>query len=100
MDTVKEIVHREVSSYVGRGANGYSYLVANPEQTDWTVVFVLNIDGQRVVRSGLIVRLWKESILIEQDTNEPPLVEALVQAGIPRSQIILAYAGEPVPESV
>jgi hypothetical protein len=100
MDTLKETVHREVSGYVGRGANGYSYLVANPEQTDWTVVFVLTIDGQRVVRSGLIVRLWKESVLIEQDTNEPPLVDALVQAGVPRSRIILAYAGEPVPETV
>src|SRR5260221_7369860 len=100
MDTLKEIVDREVRSYVGHGVNGYSYLIANPDQTAWTVVFVLNIDGQRVVRSGLIVRLWKETVLIEQDTNEPPLVDALVQAGIPRSQIILAYAGEPVPESV
>lgn len=100
MDTLKEIVNREIASYVSQGANGYSYLIANPEKTDWTVVFVLNIDGKRVVRSGLIVRLWKETVLIEQDTNEPPLVEALLQAEIPRSRIILAYAGEPVPEAV
>jgi hypothetical protein len=100
MDTLKEIVDHEVNSYIGRGANGYSYLIANPEQTAWTVVFVLNIDGKRVVRSGLIVRLLKDTVLIEQDTNEPPLVDALLQAGVPRSQIILAYAGEPVPESV
>jgi len=97
MGALKEAIHREISSYVGRGVNGYSYLIASPEQTDWTVVFVLNIDGQRVVRSGLIVRLWKDTVLIEQDTNEPPLADALIQAGIPRSQIILAYAGEPVP---
>src|SRR5690349_11324044 len=100
MYILKAVVHREVSGYVAQGANGYSYLVANPEQTDWTVVFVLNIDGRRVTRSGLIVRLWKESVLIEQDTNEPPLVDALIQAGVPRSQIIFAYAGEAVPKSV
>ena len=100
MDALRDVVHREVSSYVNQGANGYSYLIANPEKTDWTVVFVLNIDGKRVVRSGLIVRLWKETVLIEQDTNEPPLVEALLRVGIARSQIVLAYAGEPVPEAV
>jgi hypothetical protein len=27
-----------------------------------------------------------------------PLVDALVDAGVPRAQIILAYAGEAVPE--
>jgi hypothetical protein len=89
-----------VNGYVGQGANGYSYLIENSEQTAWTVVFVLNLDGKRVVRSGLIVRLWNDLILIEQDTNEPPLVEALVQSGVPRSKIILAYAGEPVPETM
>ena len=100
MDTLKETVHREVNGYVSRGANGYSYLIANPERTAWTVVFVLNLDGKRVVRTGLIVRLWNDMVLIDQDTNEPPLVTALIQAGLPRSKIILGYAGEPVPESV
>jgi hypothetical protein len=100
MDTINEIVHREVNDYVGQGANGYSYLIENPEQTAWSVVFVLNLDGKRVVRTGLIVRLWNNQVLIEQDTNDPPLVYGLTNAGIPRNQIILAYAGEPVPESV
>lgn len=100
MEPLKAIIHREVNGYVGRGANGYSYLIANSEQSAWTVVFVLNLDGKRVVRTGLIVRLWNELVLIEQDTNEPPLVDALIKEGVPRSQIVLAYAGEPVPESV
>jgi hypothetical protein len=65
MDTLKEITHREVAGYVGRGANGYSYLIENPEQTAWTVVFVLNLDGKRIVRTGLIVRLWDDKVLIE-----------------------------------
>src|SRR5437868_3516924 len=99
MDTLKEIIHSAVSGYIGRGANGYSYLIENPERTAWSVVFVLSLDGKRVVRTGLIVRLLNDQILVEQDTNEPPLVDALINEGIPRSKIILAYAGEPVPES-
>ncbi|MBX3063608.1 MAG: hypothetical protein U0528_14555 [Anaerolineae bacterium] len=31
--------------------------------------------------------------------SELPLIDALVQAGIPRDKIILAFAGEPVPET-
>jgi sulfur carrier protein ThiS len=100
MDSLNAIVHEAVSRYVGRGENGYSYLVANPERTDWTVIFVVTLNGQRFVRAGLVVRLMGEQVLIEIDTNEPPLAEALQQAGIPRRQIVLAYAGEPVPESV
>jgi hypothetical protein len=57
-------------------------------------------DIKRAVRTGLIVRPWNDQILVEQDTNEPPLVDSLIIEGVPRSMIILAYAGEPVPESV
>jgi hypothetical protein len=39
-----------------------------------------------------------DQIIIERDINNKPLVDALVQNGIPREQIILAYAGEPVEE--
>ena len=38
-------------------------------------------------------------IIIDRDINNKPLIDALVQAGVPRTQIILAYMGEPVPES-
>ncbi len=48
---------------------------------------------------SLLVRMLGETIVIEHDQNDKPLFEALVQAGIPRTQIVMAYAGEPVPES-
>jgi hypothetical protein len=38
-------------------------------------------------------------IVIDHDANSDPLVEALLEAGIPRDQIVLAYAGEPAPEA-
>jgi hypothetical protein len=37
-------------------------------------------------------------VVIEQDVNDKPLVDALVQNGLHREQIVLAYAGEVVPE--
>lgn len=98
MDSLNNILHEQISSYVGNGVNGYSYLIANAERTDWTIIFVLDIAGKRTVRPGLIVRLTNDHILIEADTNDPPLVDTLTQSGVPRSQIILAYDGEPIPE--
>jgi hypothetical protein len=47
----------------------------------------------------LIVRLEGDTIIIERDINDKALVGALVQAGIPREQIVLAYAGETLKES-
>jgi hypothetical protein len=47
----------------------------------------------------LIVRLEGDHIIIERDINDKVLVDALVQAGIPRQQIILAYAGEALKEA-
>jgi len=35
-----------------------------------------------------------DRIIIERDMNDKPLVEALLQAHIPRQHIVLAYAGE------
>ena len=48
---------------------------------------------------SLLVRILPGVVVIERDQNDKPLVDALVQAGIPREKIILAYAGEPVPEA-
>src|SRR5690242_20128198 len=100
MDTLKTVVQREIEAYTGRGLNGYAYLIANPEQQAFTVVSVGYIDGQRIVSADLIVRLIADSVIIERDDNDAPLVDALVQAGVPREKIILAYAGEPVPEAI
>ena len=46
------------------------------------------------------MRLLEDHIIIERDVNDKSLVDALLQANIPRSQIVLAYAGEPVNEPV
>jgi hypothetical protein len=99
VDNLKEIVNREVTEYAGEALNGYSYLTSDTNGNFHTIVSVGQVRGERIVETDLIVRLVGEKIIIERDRNSKPLYQALLAAGIPREQIILAYAGEAVEEA-
>jgi hypothetical protein len=43
------------------------------------------------------VQIVGDKIVIEADFTDKPLYKALLNQGIPRDQIILAYAGETYP---
>jgi sulfur carrier protein ThiS len=45
-----------------------------------------------------MVRIAGDKIVIEEDMIDTKVLDTLLQAGIPREKIILAYNGEPVPE--
>jgi len=94
IDTLK----RALEGYTGKGLNGYSCLTSSSDERVFAVVFVGYLPDKRLVDTDLIVRVVDNHIIIERDINDKPLVDALVQAGVPRQQIILAYAGEPVEE--
>jgi hypothetical protein len=100
MDSLTEIIQQVMLGYAGEALNGYSYLTSSADQDVFTVVSVGKVRDERVVNTGLLVRLVHDRIIIERDINSKPLVDALMQAGIPREQIILAYAGESVPEPI
>jgi XisI protein len=99
MDNVKETLKRVLAGYTGEGLNGYSYLTSSADERVFTSVSVGRADGKEFVFADLIVRLIGNRIVIDHDANSDPLVDALVQAGIPRERIVLAYAGEPAPET-
>jgi hypothetical protein len=101
MATLREIVQREVERYAVTGLNSEAYLLANADG-NWLSVIDIAVDNhnRRFTATSLVVHLLGDKVIIEQDDNNKPLVDALVQAGIPRSQIVLAYMGEPVPASV
>ena len=88
-----------IAGYTGEGLNAQAYLVHDPTLDIYTVMSVGMVRQKRVTDANLIVRLTANKIIIERDMNDKTLVDALVQAGIPRPLIVLAYAGEPVPES-
>lgn len=99
MDTLMTTLRNEIEKYAGEAANGYSYLTENIEYRLFTIVSVGEFKGKRVSFTDLIVRVIGDKIVIEDDRNSNPFYEALMQVGIAREQIILAYAGEPVPDT-
>jgi len=60
---------------------------------------VLVIPHDRRIDSHVVVmtRLDGERVLVEIDTTDRPVAEALVASGIPRSQITLTWRGESIP---
>jgi sulfur carrier protein ThiS len=52
--------------------------------------------------AGVVVmaRLLGDKIVIEEDTTDKPLLDALLQRGVPRESILLAYDGDIVPEEL
>jgi hypothetical protein len=85
--------------YTGRGLNDESVLTMSDDGRLLTVVSIGQVRGETLIDTGLIVRMIGDLIVIDRDNNSKPLVEALLQAGVPREQIVLAYAGETVPHA-
>lgn len=98
MDRLTEVLKQTMSGYTGEALNGYSYLTSSDDQQVFTVVSVGQVRDKRIVETGLIARVIGGHIVIERDVNDKPLVDALMQNGLPRDLIVLAYAGETVPE--
>ena len=99
MASLADTVQQAMEGYAVEGLNGHSYLTRSVDGQMLTVVFIGNVRGRPVVDTGLVVRIQGEKVVIEHDTNSKPLVDALVQAGVPRSRIVLVYAGEHVEET-
>ena len=94
MGNLQEIVSEVIRGYAVAGLNGVSYLVQSEDKTVMAVLGVAQVREQHIADASIITRLQDDRVIIEQDKTNKPLVDALVQAGIPREKIVLAYAGE------
>jgi len=99
MDRVETTLHDVIAEYAKPGLNAISYLTYSEDRRVIAVVDQSIQKGERYSDVGLLVRLINHWIVIEYDANSIPLYESLVDAGISRERIILAYAGETIPES-
>jgi len=99
MDRVEASVYDVMAEYSGEALNGVLYLLQNADKTILSVIGQSVQRGERHTSVNLLVRAADDFIVIEHDANNKPLYEALMQAGIPRERIILAYAGETIPKS-
>ena len=96
MATLKDKLLKAMQGYTGEGFNAHSYLTSDEAHNLYTVVTIAKVRDKRIVNTSLAVMLEGDLIIIEKDINNKPLVDALIQAGVPREQIVLAYAGETV----
>ena len=98
MDSLKAALYAVLDTYAIEGLNGYSTLTVNRDETLFVIISVANLPYQQITDTSVIVRIEADFLIIDKDINNRPLLDALLQAGIPREQIILAYAGEPIPQ--
>jgi hypothetical protein len=99
VEILRAVLIEELKLYAVDALNGKAYLTQSDDKSVFAVVDVAHLGNKRFANAGLIVRIVNDFVIIEHDMNDKPLVDALVQAGIPHAQIILAYAGEPIPET-
>lgn len=99
MENLRDVVLDTMQGYTGRGLNAHSYFTSDELNQFYTVITVAKSKDKRINHISLLVRLQGDVVIIEEDINNKPLVDALVQNGILREQIILAYAGEIIPEA-
>ena len=96
---ITEVVAREVADYVATGIHGQAtYFLRDDVQRIYAFV---SVPYARPQKSGivLLVRVTTDNqVVIETDITDTPLYKALIEAGVPRSQIIRAYAGKTEPE--
>jgi hypothetical protein len=92
MASLNEIVRDVVFSYASGGLNLRTYPLINEEQH----VYAVNVIDwpERHLPAAVVVlaRVEGEQVIIEEDLTDRPLVDALIDAGIPKEQIVLKYA--------
>jgi len=94
METLQHTLKAAMAGYAGPALNGESLLTASADGRVLTIVSIGPLAGETVVDIGLIARVVDERVIIDRDVNNKPLIDALLQAGVPRRQIVLVYAGE------
>lgn len=101
MDSLKQIVREEVSKYAGsgRGANTLLFPLLDDAHATYAVVGTDEAPRQYKALIAVFARLQDTLVIIEEDNTDKPLVDALEQRGVPRSQIVLAYLGESISDA-
>jgi hypothetical protein len=102
MDRVADltsVIQHQVKDYAVPTYKAKTYYVGDEKQQIYTVIVVPNDNYPFPTKAGITVmaRIVDEYVVIDQDITDRPLYEALIAAGIPREQIVLAYAGETLP---
>jgi hypothetical protein len=97
-ETLAEIVRREVEAYAGAGIRGEGMTVSDDTRHRYAVIAVLEQRDQNPLWAVVMAQIIGEHVIVLEDRTDKPLVDALmVNGGIARDKIVLAYAGETLP---
>lgn len=101
VDSLAAITRREVERYAGYSPLARLYAILDDAQQVYAVIIIEADPAARPAYVVVMARVVGEYVIIEEDRSfDKPLVEALTyNGGIAREQIILAYAGETLPET-
>ena len=88
-----EITRREVARYAGNGHQARLFPVLDDANQTYAVIIIEDDPSTRPAWVVVMARVVEDQVIIEEDTSiDKPLVEALVvNGGIPREQIVVAY---------
>lgn len=97
---LQEIVRHEVGLYAGDTHEAKLYPVFDEVHQIYMVVCVPEKAEERPAWVLVMAQVIEDYVVILEETAiDKPLVDALmINGGIPRDKIILAYAGEKLPE--
>lgn len=92
-------VSKEVEAYVGFSPQANIYPILDDTHQTYAVVIVPHQPSQLPTEIVVMARVVGDLIVIEVDTTDKPLIDALTaNQKILREKIILAYAGETITE--
>jgi hypothetical protein len=98
LKTLADITREEVKKYAGISFTAKIYPVLDDKNQIYTTITIDNDPNLRPALPIVMAQVVDDKVIILEDTTiDKPLVDALVQAGVPREQIVLAYAGETLP---
>jgi hypothetical protein len=99
MDRLTEIVKEEVEKYagMGEGIGVRLFPILDDERKVYTVNAVAHPAREEGYFVVVMARVVGKYVIVEEDVTDKPLLDALLQRGIPREVIVLAYQGEPEP---
>lgn len=98
MDRLAEVVRQEVEKYGVRSLNRRVYKLSDHERQSYVVISIGFDQKVHPAHPVVMARVEGDQVIIEADNTDNSLVEALMQAGVPREKIILAYMDEPLPQ--
>lgn len=96
MDALQTTLRNAVFSYATGGINLRLFRLEFPAEKTYAINVIDT--PKRFSPAGVVVlaRIEGDTVVIEEDLTDRPLVDKLVEMGVPREKIILAYVGEAI----